>query len=37
MADGSTRAIDQVRVGDAIADPVPGVAGAEAKRPSSMR
>jgi hypothetical protein len=30
MADGSTRAIDLARVGDTIANPVPGVAGAEA-------
>ncbi|MEV0912659.1 polymorphic toxin-type HINT domain-containing protein, partial [Streptomyces hokutonensis] len=30
MADGSTKAIDRVRVGDAIANSVPGVAGTEA-------
>jgi len=30
MADGSTKAIDQVRVGDTIANSVPGVAGTEA-------
>ncbi|MGW2516580.1 LamG-like jellyroll fold domain-containing protein [Streptomyces sp. NPDC001617] len=32
MADGSTKAIDQVRVGDTIANSVPGVVGTEAHK-----
>ncbi|MFI5676910.1 LamG-like jellyroll fold domain-containing protein [Streptomyces cellulosae] len=32
MADGSTKAIDQVRVGDSIAGSVPGVSGTEAHK-----
>ncbi|MER5181772.1 LamG-like jellyroll fold domain-containing protein [Streptomyces sp. NPDC002896] len=36
MADGSTKAIDQVRVGDTIANSVPGVAGTEAHKVTAV-
>jgi RHS repeat-associated protein len=36
MADGSTRAIDQVRVGDTIANSVPGVADTEAHKVTAV-
>jgi hypothetical protein len=36
MADGSTKAIDQVRVGDTIANSVPGVAGVQAHKVTAV-
>ncbi|MET8080253.1 polymorphic toxin-type HINT domain-containing protein [Streptomyces sp. NPDC005303] len=36
LADGSTKAIDQVRVGDTIANSVPGVAGTQAHKVTAV-
>ncbi|MFD4602086.1 LamG-like jellyroll fold domain-containing protein [Streptomyces sp. NPDC058464] len=36
MADGSAKAIDQVKVGDSIADSVPGVTGTEAHKVTAV-
>jgi len=36
MADGTTKAIDQVKVGDTIADSVPGATGTEAHKVTAV-